>query len=372
MVRSRPGTPTPAFAQPLMDQIPGAQWDAALERSTAVLVAHARDPGARIPPAAAMNARAEAGYPCPANFLRELTGQGAQPAALAEELAQVALQNHVAVDVAVSRRDFDNGTTLWIAGICPSIALLDPMPRDLALGDPIPSSVELLEDGWTLSLYVDPPDRRIEQRPMEPTVAQWFTATNLPGTYRFEVVGTRGKDSRVLLLWSVFVDAEPAEMGSLPRASTQAQDPIAASQALFEALNQMRGEAGLPPVQRFERFDPLAREQAATLAWRGQIAHALPGVPTLADRAEAGFRPRARIYENLAAAPTWQEAHDLVALSPGHAHNLLCAECTHASIGVALEPTVDRVPRLFVVWELMAFPDGEPQPLGAPYPGELR
>jgi uncharacterized protein YkwD len=372
MVRSRPTTLAPDFAQDLVARVPGGQWDQSLAQSVSILTAHARDPGARIPPRQAQDARALAGYPCPASFVRELTGSGAQPERLIEELASLALVSTVPVDVAFARRDFDNGSTLWVAGICPSMALLDPVPRDLSLGDPIPTSVEPLAKGWDLVLYIDPPDRRIVELPLKANVAQWFTATNLPGEYRFEVVGTQGKDSRVLLLWSVFVDVPPPEPTSLPRASTTPQDPMAAADALFLSLNALREDAGLAPVQRFEPFEPLAREQAATMAWRGQVGHVLAGVPTLADRAEAGFRPRAEIYENLAAAPSWEEAHDLVALSPGHARNLLCETCTHTSIGVALEPTLGRMPRLFVAWELLAFPDGEPQPIRAQYPREIR
>lgn len=372
MVRSRPVTSPPDFAQELLTQVPGGQWDQSLAQSVSILIAHARDPGARITPRHAQGARALAGYPCPASYVRELTGSGAQPERLIEELTVTALASTVPVDVAFARRDFDNGSTLWIAGICPTMALLDPVPRDVEQGDPIPTSVELLAEGWELSLYIDPPDRPIVELPLQTNVAQWLTATNLPGEYRFEVVGTQGKDSRVLLLWSVFVDVSPPELSSLPRANTSPPDPMAAADALFASLNTLREEAGLPPVKRFEPFEALAREQAATMAWRGQVGHALPGVPTLADRAEKGFRPKAKIYENLAAAPTWEEAHDLVALSPGHARNLLCEPCTHASIGVALEPTLGHMPRLFVAWELLVFPDGEPQPVGEMYPRELR
>ena len=50
----------------------------------------------------------------------------------------------------------------------------------------------------------------------------------------------------------------------------------------------------------------------------------------------------------------------LVVDSPAHLAALLCASCTHATIGVALEPVVDRPPRLFVTWELLEFPRGEP------------
>ena len=54
------------------------------------------------------------------------------------------------------------------------------------------------------------------------------------------------------------------------------------------------------------------------------------------------------------------EALFLVSDSPGHLRNLLCDTCNHASIGVALEPVLDRIPRLFVTWELLEFPKGPP------------
>ena len=51
----------------------------------------------------------------------------------------------------------------------------------------------------------------------------------------------------------------------------------------------------------------------------------------------------------------------MVRLSPAHLKNLLCERCTHASIGASLEPVLDRIPRLFVTWELLEFPQGPPR-----------
>lgn len=357
-VRARP---QPDADSPTLQRIPGAQQDGGMDRSVMALVGAARDPGVRLPTAQTLQARAQAGYPCPATYLRELTGDGAQPERLLAELEKAALSESAPVDLALASRDFSDSGTLWIAGICPVLALLDPIPRDIGVGDPVPVSVELAAgQDWELQLFVDPPVGPVTQQPLSENVASWYTRTEHPGEYRFEVVGSRPRESRVLLLWSVFVDQEPAALDSLPRAQVQAPDPMAATEALYRELNRIRQEAGLAPVTPFPAFEPLAREQAATLAYRGVVAHSLSGLPTLAERAEAGFHPRALHYENVAAAPTWQEASDLVALSPGHAMNLLCERCTHASIGVALEPVTDRVPRLFVVWELLEFPDGEP------------
>ena len=97
---------------------------------------------------------------------------------------------------------------------------------------------------------------------------------------------------------------------------------------------------------------------AATGVVGHRIAGHTDGVPARAHRTA---HPRARHHENVAAAASAEAALALVADSPGHLRNLLCEHCSHASIGVALEPVLDRPPRLFVTWELLEFPQGPPQ-----------
>ena len=46
--------------------------------------------------------------------------------------------------------------------------------------------------------------------------------------------------------------------------------------------------------------------------------------------------------------------------SPGHFQVFLCETCTHMSIGAALEPTFVNS-GLFVTWEVLEFPQGEPK-----------
>ena len=62
----------------------------------------------------------------------------------------------------------------------------------------------------------------------------------------------------------------------------------------------------------------------------------------------------------VAAAPSAGEAVQIAVDSPGHLQSFLCAPCTHVSIGAALEPVLNGSPRLFVTWELLEFPEGEP------------
>ena len=100
---------------------------------------------------------------------------------------------------------------------------------------------------------------------------------------------------------------------------------------------------------------------SALMGHTGIVAHSLPGRGNVERAARILAHPRAEHHQNVAAAPSARGAMAMVALSPAHLKNLLCERCTHASIGASLEPVIDRIPRLFVTWELLAFPQGEPR-----------
>jgi hypothetical protein len=362
-VRFRPGAAPPADVARLLERVPSASFDEGLQRAVELLLAAARAPSSRISPEASADALTAAAYPGFARFSREYNG-GAFPEDLADALANAALERDQPVDLALARRNFSDGTTLWIAGFAHRPLLLDPLPRDLAPDDLLPVQVEATVKLPPLTLFVAPPDGPVRVMPMPKDEALWVDGFHLPGETRLEVVSDAGGDAQVLLLWSALVDTAAAPPETLPLASAKPLDPIAAAESLYAALTDLRAQAGLPPLTRFPAFEPLAREHAATLAARGQVAHVLPGQsPGVASLARARFHPQAKHLEDIAAAFTWQEAQALVELSPGHRRNLLCETCTHMSVGVALEPSIDAVPRLFVVWELLSFPNGEPTPI---------
>lgn len=368
-VRFRPEpAPTSPEALWVLDRMPGATWDRGLSQAVSHLLGAATDRSARLTPQAMSAATALAGYPGSARFARELTG-GAWPEDLVAQLQTAATRSTQPTDVALGKRTHGDGTTLWIAAIAQRPALLDPIPRDLSLDELLPVRLEVLDpnsgDGLTRVpdpiLFVAPPHGPVQSYPLDANRSRWIDGFHEPGIWRMEVVARSERETQVVLLWTQYVDAEPETLGQLPRAGTEPADPIAATEALYDAVNALRSDAGLRPLVRFPSFEPLAREHAAWMASRGTVSHVIPGVSQgVAHRASQAFHPRARHRENLAAAPDWQEALDIVRLSPGHLNNLLCASCTHASIGVALEPVTDRPPRLFVVWEMLEFPQGEP------------
>lgn len=359
-VRYRYGDPPDEAGVWLVSQLPAARWDPALLAATRELSGAATDPAARITPTAAQLATSRAGFPGDARFARLYNG-GALPRALVRD-ARAILGDAPGLDVALASRRFADGTVLWVLGVAPHWGEVDPYPRDLALDEPLAVQVEV-SGARDLQLFVAPPNGPVISMGISSGVARWVDLFHLPGTYLLEVVDVGEDRSRVVFDMAVFVDQTPPPMQPLP-VGVETPHVVEATAWLYEALNQRRGDAGLPPVQRFEPFEPLAREHAALMASSGTLGHVLPGVtPGVGQRAWQTFHPRAQHYENLAAAFSAPEALDLVWSSPGHRRNLLCEHCTHASIGVALEPVIGGPARLYVTWELLAFPAGEPQPL---------
>jgi hypothetical protein len=359
-VRYRYGEPSDEAGTWLVAQLSSARWDPALLAATRELSGAATDPGARITPTAAQLATARAGFPGDARFARLYNG-GALPRALIAD-ARAAQGDAPSLDVALASRRFADGTVLWVLGVAPHWGEVDPYPRDLALDDPLAVQVEV-PGARALKLFVAPPNGPVASMSMSSGVARWVDLFHLPGVYLLEVVDVDKDRSRVVFDMAVFVDQPPPPMQPLPT-GVEPPHPVQATTWLYQALNERRADAGLPPVQRFEAFEPLAREHAALMASSGTLGHVIPGVtPGVGHRAWQTFHPRAQHYENLAAAFSASEALELVWASPGHRRNMLCEHCTHAAIGVALEPAIGGPARLYVTWELLAFPAGEPQPL---------
>jgi hypothetical protein len=356
-VRYRHGEPNSEAGVWLLERIEGARWDPALLAAARELSAGAADPGARLTPEAVRIATGRAGFPGDARFARLYNG-GAHPEALLHD-AMAAQGDAPSLDVALASRRYADGTVLWIMGVAPHWGEVDPYPRDLALDDSLALQVDV-PGARELQLIVAPPHGLVQRMGISSGVARWVDLFHLPGEYRLEVVDVGRDRSRVVFDMAVFVEHEVPPRVLLP-VGIPTPDPYSATEWLYQALDQRRVDAGLAPVQRFEPFEPLAREHAAYMASSGVLAHVIPGVtPGVGARAWDEFHPRAQHYEDLAAAYSPEEALALVWASPGHRNNLLCEHCTHASIGVALEPSVSSPPRLFVTWELLAFPEGTP------------
>jgi len=356
-VAYRPDDPPNADALWLVESLPAAQWDTALASAASELISTLRSPERIMGPRAMATATARTGFPGAARFGKTVTN-GAYPSNLVDPIATSGYGRPI--DVGLAKREFAGGLVLWVIAWAPHIAHMDPMPRTVPLDSGVTVRVDRVNKG-DARLFVAPPDGAVRELSMTSGVARWVDGFDVPGEYRFEVIAEEDGRGEVALLFSVFADQQPRRMPAASEPPSGVPDPRAAETMLFDELNVLRGEHGLHPVQPFPLFDRLTREHSALMGHTGVVAHDLPGHGTVAKRAASFAHPRAKHYQNVAGAPTASDALKMVELSPAHLKNLLCETCTHASIGASLEPVLDRIPRLFVTWELLSFPQGAPR-----------
>jgi len=356
-VRYRVQEPQSDLAKKAVAAVPDSVWDGGLNQAVEELLGLATHRSFSLDPQTTSLVAARAGFPGQVRFSWTVN-HGELPM---EMLGPLAGRSGPEVYLALGKRNFGDGTVLWMLGWSQKWADIDPLPRDLELDEPINIHVELTE-ATQCQLFIRPPHGPIQEISLTNGVARWVDRFHTPGEYRIEVVAARGQVSRVVLLFSVFVDGPPPEPGRLRMVPSTVASPIEAEAWLYQQLNEMRTERGLPTVTRFELFEPVVREHSAFMGAYGSAVHSVPGVTQgVAWTADNLAHPRARHHESVATAVTVSDILFLIGDSPGHLDKLLCETCTHASIGVALEPVLDRFPRLFVTVDLLEFPQGPPQ-----------
>lgn len=322
--------------------------DAGLRAAAEELAADATRPDARLTPGAMRLALARAGYPRDAHVLRAHTATAGVPQELLD-----AVPHDIDVDIGWASRADGSGGATWILAWAPRIGTIDPIPRDL----PLDRGVALRVDGLEAPrLLIGAPDGGARELGVLDGTARWIDGLHIPGEYRVEVL----EHDRVAFLFSLFVDAPVPAASPLPGPVAPVA-PSAVAEDLARRIEDLRARNGLPALAPFDRLLPETRAQALCLASTGEVAHhtaRCPGVPAMAERA---YFPKARHHEDVVAADTAAEAWERLTDSPGHRLNLLCAACTHLTIGAATEDTVPA--RTFTVIELLEFPDGEPAPI---------
>ncbi|HUJ95851.1 MAG TPA: CAP domain-containing protein [Terriglobales bacterium] len=120
------------------------------------------------------------------------------------------------------------------------------------------------------------------------------------------------------------------------RSGGKAEADPEAERRLFNMANADRVKAGLPPLQMDDGLTQEAREHAVALAATRQLSHQLAGeMPLnlrLASHTKLHFD---REGENVASAPTVEQAHESLMLSPSQRENVLNAAYNVAGFGVA-------------------------------------
>jgi hypothetical protein len=310
----------------------------ALKLATELLLASAGKPEVRLTPAATRLALAKAGVSANTSLLLALRPATAPP--------PFELIPSATTAEAMSYRDFASGVRLYVLAWTTSTTTLSPLPMEISSHQPVPFTVS--RSG---RLLVATPNSVVEETSLQAGRTRILSGWDTPGEYRVEfVVG-----DQVELLFSVFVGMEAPEvpwlLGPVPL-----PEPAANQQQLYAKLADLRRKARLPALSPWSELEPTLQDHARCLAQIHQLAHQSPSCPGVASLMAERFYPRPRLYENLVAAQTAEEAWDSLMASPGHLKNMLCTECSAVAIG-----SVEAAERLISVMELADFQAGEPQ-----------
>ena len=282
-LRYRPIEVPVVYSAEIQRYFPAGQWDSGLEQACQELSSILSVPKVQLTPKAIQQATDRSGFPGQAQFSKALTG-GEFPEEMMMDLARKHASDDV--DIALAKRQYGNGATLWIVGISEHIVDMDPIPRDLALDGQLALRIELRpeQEGF---LYIDAPDQPIEMVEILPSAHRWLSNFHVPGRYRIEVVTKEKKQADVALLFSVFVEQDiPSPRPLLER--TEVNNPIEAENWLYQEVNKIRGDHGLHPLRRFPIFEGVAREHSALMASTGIVDHKIQGfsegVPLRAEK----------------------------------------------------------------------------------------
>jgi len=332
-----------------------ATWDKGLSGAVDELLLEIRDPRAFLSHEAIRIALSRAGFPGQARFAKTVNNGTIPKDLLLQVIQDVGKEK---VDVALRSRRYGNGLTLWIIGWAPHLVEIDPLPRDIPLDGSFSIRIGAKKTQKAM-LFIAPPDGEVEKTPILPQASRAVPSMHIPGEYRYEVVVESKKGPQVAVLFSVFADQPAPPVPALKRAPRTVPNPNTAEKFLYQEVNMLRRQRGLRPLKRYEEFESLAREHSSWMANTGIVAHQIPGVTKgVQSHAQRLFHPYANHYESIAAAQSAKEAFDIVISSPAHLQTFLCVDCTHMAIGATIEPVLDRVPRLFVTWEMLYFPLG--------------
>lgn len=173
-----------------------------------------------------------------------------------------------------------------------------------------------------------------------------------PGVYQVEVMAKGGEGDTVVANFPIYVDTEaPSEITLAGEEDAgEAGNDGAVEEALLEAANRERAEAGLPPVVRMESLDQVARLHSVDMRDNEFVGHASPTTGGAAQRVAAAQIQTGLVLENIGRGYGAGEIHRGLMGSPGHRANLLNPDVTHVGIGVVSEPEGDR--RAFLATEV--------------------
>jgi uncharacterized protein YkwD/uncharacterized membrane protein required for colicin V production len=165
-----------------------------------------------------------------------------------------------------------------------------------------------------------------------------FMDTESPFTLFYDSLLNRSAALRGLTLWvrqqTTFREDDPTDRLDFPGTDEKLTVAKDAEQQLFDKLNDERAKAGLDRLEWCEPCSLVARSHSKEMYREGYFSHVNTRGLDPFDRMEAAGIEFLSAGENLAVAPSVEEAHRGLMHSPDHRRNILRPRFTQVGIGI--------------------------------------
>jgi uncharacterized protein YkwD len=221
---------------------------------------------------------------------------------------------------------------------------LEPVPRRVEEGTPLPLRGELLGDHRNPAVVVAQPDGEVQRLPAGSGPGfDVRVPTDEEGVYQVELVGRGAHGDTVIANFPVYVGREVPRTVRLEGAGeADGRDVESVRRELLALLNETRRRAGLEELREHAGLREVALAHSRDMAQNDFIGHTSPATGTAADRVRAASLPTGLVLENIGRGYGAQEIHRGLMESPGHRANLVNPDVTHVGVGVVAQPEGSR------------------------------
>ncbi|HMU40667.1 MAG TPA: CAP domain-containing protein [Pseudomonadota bacterium] len=169
------------------------------------------------------------------------------------------------------------------------------------------------------------------------------------GFYKIEVVaeGKHGPQVLANFQWPCGVALDSLPQVEKPQSQEPKSTQAESEAELHRLLNRDRKQAGLPALIADPVLSQIARAHSEEMARRSSVTHHSPTTGTPEDRVRRAKLRYSIVAENLAQAPTEEEAERSLLESPGHRRNILDRSLTRVGVGVAFATTLQGKRQLY-------------------------
>ncbi|MGH2806104.1 MAG: CvpA family protein [Actinomycetota bacterium] len=184
-----------------------------------------------------------------------------------------------------------------------------------------PGFVQIVDDSYTGDVFAEP---------------------SAPFVVFYDSILNRSSDLQALTLWvrqrSTLRERIPTDRLDFKGTDEKLLAALEGERQMLAGINEERAERGLDPLQWCDECADVARRHSKDMYRNGYFSHVAPDGTDPFERMRRAGIPYDSAGENLAIAPTVQEAHDGLMRSPDHRENILRREFDEVGIGIYRGP----------------------------------